>query len=138
MNKKVIRIIVIIIILACVITGFFVIRHKIVLERNRKIMRDREEAAKNRKDGPIGGGDSENQIRVPNLKGMTFEEAQDKLESSGFERYYFSKTEIDSELEEGLIVKTQPGQGVSFNKSDFIDFTFYISNGKYYKNDEVN
>ncbi len=129
MNKKVISIICIIVLLAGLIAGFFIIRHKVVLARNRKIMEERKEAAKNRKDGPIGVS-SENDIRVPDLKGMTFEEAQDKLESSGFTQYYFSKEEVDSSLEKGLIVKTQPGPGVSFNKNDFISFTFYISNGK--------
>ena len=129
MNKKVITIIIIIVVLAVAITGFFVIRHKVILARNRKIIEDRKEAAKNRKDGPIGGGDSENVIRVPDMKGMTFEEAQNKLESNGFEKYYFSRQEIDSNQEVGTIVKTEPGPGVSFNKSDFISFTFYISRG---------
>ena len=66
---------------------------------------------------------------------MTLAEAKEKLESIGFDRYYYKTVEMDSELDEGLIVKNEPGAGVAFNKADYISFTFYISNGKFAEKD---
>ena len=64
---------------------------------------------------------------------MTVKEAMNKLEDIGFKRYYYSKVEIDSNLQEGLIVKTSPSVGASFYDGELMTITFYVSNGKDYK-----
>ena len=49
------------------------------------------------------------EVKVPNVVGLTIEEAMKKIEDAGL--YYTTKTEESSKVEEGLVIRTEPKAG---------------------------
>ena len=129
-NKKIIIIIVIIILVVAGISIYAGIRYskyenarRIREEQEQQKLKREERKQENLKNGVV----TTNQIKIPNFKGMTLDEAHKKIESLGITRYMESIEKVNSDLDEGVIVKFTPMQGASFSEGELIYFTFYIS-----------
>lgn len=68
------------------------------------------------------------EVKVPDVEGLTVEEAIEKLEKLGFK--YTTKEEESTDIEEGLVIKTQPKKGSTKTKGSTI--TIIESTGKEY------
>jgi len=58
-------------------------------------------------------------VRVPDVKGLSVIEAEEKLKDAGFE-VDFTIERIESEIDKGKVVKTEPGEGRSIKKGSTI------------------
>ena len=130
-SKKIIIIVVVCIVLAAGI-GYGIYRYS--RYKNAETIRNqqqeqREKREQQRQENLKNGVEPNNQIRIPNFKGMTLEEAHKKIESLGITKYMESVEKVNSELDEGVIVDFKPQQGASFAEGELIYFTFYVSNG---------
>ena len=130
-NTKIIIIVVVCIVLAAGI-GYGIYRFS--RYKNAETIRNqqqeqREKREQERKENLKNGVEPTKQIRIPNFKGMTLEEAHKKIESLGIAKYMESVEKVNSELDEGVIVDFKPQQGASFAEGELIYFTFYVSNG---------
>lgn len=130
-NKKIIIIVILCLVLAGGI-GYGSYRYS--RYKNAEAIRDkqqeqREKREQHRQENLKNGVVTTNQIKIPNFKGMTLDEAHKKIESLGITRYMESIEKVNSDLDEGVIVKFTPMQGASFSEGELIYFTFYISNG---------
>ena len=130
-SKKIIIIVVVCIVLAAGI-GYGIYRYS--RYKNAETIRNqqqeqREKREQQRQENLKNGVEPTNQIRIPNFKGMTLEEAHKKIESLGITKYMESVEKVNSELDEGVIVDFKPQQGASFAEGELIYFTFYVSNG---------
>ncbi len=83
-----------------------------------------------RKENYEKGVEPTKTYNIPDFKGMTLEEAREKIKDMGITDYMESVEEVDSDMEKGLIVESTPKQGTSFYDGSTIHFVFYISNGK--------
>lgn len=104
-------------------------RHKKAETIRAKQQEQRDKREQQRQENLKNGVEPTNQIRIPDFKGMTLEEARKKIESLGITRYMETVEKVNSDLDEGIIVKYTPIQGTSFSEGELIYFTFYISNG---------
>lgn len=68
------------------------------------------------------------EVKVPNVVGLTTEEAIEKLKEKGLE--YTTKTEESATIEEGTVIKTEPKAGSTRTKGSTI--TIVESSGKEY------
>lgn len=68
------------------------------------------------------------EVKVPNVVGLTTEEAIEKLKEKGLE--YTTKTEESTTIEEGTVIKTEPKAGSTRTKGSTI--TIVESSGKEY------
>ena len=104
-------------------------RHKNAEAIRKQQQEDRKRREQERQENLKNGVTSTNQIKIPNFKGMTLEEAHKKIESLGITHYMESVVKTNSDLDEGIIVEFTPAHGASFSEGELIYFTFYISNG---------
>ena len=71
--------------------------------------------------------DTSGRIVMPDVAGMSLEEAKRELYKVGFIHYFYNTVEIESDVYSGLVVKTSPAAGSSFRSSNSLQITFYIS-----------
>lgn len=71
--------------------------------------------------------DTSNRVVMPDVSGMSLEEAKRKIYAAGFVHYFYNTVEIESDVYSGLVVKTSPAAGSSFRSSNSLQITFYIS-----------
>lgn len=69
----------------------------------------------------FGGGSSAKKVTVPNLVGMTFEEAKEKASSLGLKIVKIK--EVKSDQKAGLVLETDPKAGESVNEGATINVT---------------
>ena len=130
-NKKIIIIVIVCLVLAGGIGygSYRYSRYKNAEAIREKQQEDRERRKQERQENLKNGVTPTNQIKIPDFKGMTLDEAHKKIESLGITHYMESIEKVNSDLDEGVIVKFTPAHGTSFSEGELIYFTFYISNG---------
>ncbi|GHG04649.1 MULTISPECIES: Stk1 family PASTA domain-containing Ser/Thr kinase [Amycolatopsis] len=75
------------------------------------------------------GPDSSSQIQMPQLAGMTFEQAQDKLTSMGWTGKFNQKSDKNSNAPEGTITGQNPQPGTQINKDQNVTINVSEGNG---------
>ncbi len=131
MKKRVIIIICAVVLIAGG-TAYGIIRYHSY--NNAQTIREKQAEKKakreaDRKKNLESGAKPTKKLYVPDLTGLTVDEAKDKLDKAGFSGYFYSVTETDSDLEKGLIAETTPTTGSSFYEGNAVTFVFFVSKG---------
>ena len=71
---------------------------------------------------------NEPDVKVPDVKGMTVAKAEAKLKDAGFDVALKTKKQASATIDEGHVIKTEPGAGRTIKKGTQI--TIYESTGK--------
>ena len=90
-----------------------------VIEDNKEKVEEKEDTKEEE--------DTSNRVVMPDVSGMSLEEAKRKIYAAGFVHYFYNTVEIESDVYSGLVVKTSPAAGSSFRSSNSLQITFYIS-----------
>ena len=128
--KKRILIIICAVVLIAGGTAFGIVRYRhynnatVIREKQEQKKQERE---KQRKENLENGVSPTKKLYVPDLTGLTVDEAQKKLDEAGFSGYFYSITETDSDMKKGLIVKATPPAGSSFYEGNTVSFDFEVS-----------
>ena len=91
-------------------------------EQKEKEKKEKEKEQKEQKEK------DEKLPKLPDLKGMTVEEATNKLNSENIDSDFTIKRE-DSDLKKGVIVRTEPEAGSTLPTEEKLQIVFYLSNG---------
>lgn len=98
------------------ITGCSTKKEEVIEEKKEEVEKEEEEKE-----------DNSNRVVMPDVSGMTLEEAKRKIYAAGFVHFFYNTVEVESDVYSGLVVKTSPPAGSSFRSANSLQITFYIS-----------